>query len=140
MASSVRTFVLPLRLQDVLFLVLNSELFGMVSDPDKPVPGPWTQAEHLPLSNGRCVKSRIRAGPSCWYTNRFGTTAAVRAATGRSEQMLGGRDYTVFAGHFHRYVKHVRNDRRYITLATTAAAVACAARRSASSIMLPGSR
>ena len=35
------------------------------------------------------------------------------------EEMLGERDYTVFAEHFHRYVKHVRNDRKYITLATT---------------------
>ena len=33
--------------KDVLFLVLNSELFGMVSEPDTPVPGPWTQAEQL---------------------------------------------------------------------------------------------
>ena len=33
--------------KDVLFLVLNSELFGMVSKPDTPVPGPWTQAEQL---------------------------------------------------------------------------------------------
>ena len=33
--------------------------------------------------------------------------------------MLGERDYTVFAGHFHRYVKNVRQDRKFITLATT---------------------
>ena len=33
--------------KDVLFVVLNSELFGMVSKPDTPVPGPWTQAEQL---------------------------------------------------------------------------------------------
>ncbi|MCP4544973.1 MAG: hypothetical protein GY835_00750 [bacterium] len=35
------------------------------------------------------------------------------------ENLLQDRDYTVFAGHFHRYTKHVRNDRRYIILATT---------------------
>ena len=33
--------------KDVLFLVLNSELFGMVSDPQSAVPGPWTQAGQL---------------------------------------------------------------------------------------------
>src|SRR5690606_18050753 len=37
----------------------------------------------------------------------------------RIEQKLAGRPYTVFAGHFHRYARHVRNDRRYIVLATT---------------------
>lgn len=37
----------------------------------------------------------------------------------RIEQKLTGRPYTVFAGHFHRYTRHVRNDRRYIVLATT---------------------
>lgn len=37
----------------------------------------------------------------------------------RLEQKLAGRPYTVFAGHFHRYTSHVRNDRRYIVLATT---------------------
>ncbi len=30
-----------------------------------------------------------------------------------------GPDYTVFAGHHHRYVKHVRDDKKHITLATT---------------------
>ena len=35
------------------------------------------------------------------------------------EELLRGRRHTVFAGHFHRYTKHVRNDSRYIVLATT---------------------
>ncbi|MBD3236491.1 MAG: hypothetical protein GF330_07295 [Candidatus Eisenbacteria bacterium] len=34
------------------------------------------------------------------------------------EELLMGRDYTVFAGHFHQYRKHVRRDRRYFVLAT----------------------
>lgn len=37
----------------------------------------------------------------------------------RIEQKLAARPYTVFAGHYHRYTRHVRNDRRYIVLATT---------------------
>ncbi|MEK7765591.1 MAG: metallophosphoesterase, partial [bacterium] len=35
------------------------------------------------------------------------------------EQLLAGRKYTVFAGHQHNYWKTVRQDMRYITLATT---------------------
>jgi hypothetical protein len=37
----------------------------------------------------------------------------------RIERKLEGRPYTVIAGHFHRYTKHIRHDRRYIILATT---------------------
>jgi hypothetical protein len=37
----------------------------------------------------------------------------------RVEELLGARPYTVFAGHYHRYTQHVRNDRQLITLATT---------------------
>jgi len=35
------------------------------------------------------------------------------------EELLKGRPHTVFAGHFHRYTQHVRNEQQYITLATT---------------------
>ena len=35
------------------------------------------------------------------------------------EQLLVGRRHTVFAGHYHTYTKHVRNNSRYIVLATT---------------------
>lgn len=35
------------------------------------------------------------------------------------EELLAGRKHTVFAGHHHRYVKDVRNDANYYTLATT---------------------
>ena len=105
--------------KDVLFLVLNSELFGMVSDPESAVPGPWTQAEQLAFIE-RTLAERpdprwtivIIHQPLWDYRNVRGDWPLV-------EEMLGERDYTVFAGHFHRYVKHVRNDRKYITLATT---------------------
>ena len=106
--------------KNVLFLVLNSELFGMVSDPDKPVPGPWTQAEQLAF-----VERTLREVPDPHWTivlvhqPLWDYRDGPRGDWPAVEQMLGGRDYTVFAGHFHRYVKHVRNDRRYITLATT---------------------
>jgi hypothetical protein len=35
------------------------------------------------------------------------------------EDLLKGRQHTVFAGHNHHYVKYIRNDSKYITLATT---------------------
>jgi hypothetical protein len=41
---------------------------------------------------------------------------------GKVEEWLSGRPHTVFAGHFHRYTQHVRNQQQYITLATTGGA------------------
>lgn len=38
---------------------------------------------------------------------------------GEFEKMLTGRDYTVFAGHKHRYAMNVRQGQRHIMLATT---------------------
>ena len=35
------------------------------------------------------------------------------------EDLVADRDYTVLAGHVHRYTKSIRKDRRYIVLATT---------------------
>ncbi len=106
--------------KDVLFLVLNSELFGMVSEPDTPLPGPWTQAEQLAF-----VERTLESFPDARWTivlvhqPLWDYASGPRGDWPEVERMLGSRDYTVFAGHFHRYVKLVRNDRRYITLATT---------------------
>ena len=106
--------------KDVLFLVLNSELFGMVSEPDTPVPGPWTQAEQLAF-----VERTLESFPDARWTivlvhqPLWDYASGPRGDWPEIERMLASRDYTVFAGHFHRYVKLVRNDRRYITLATT---------------------
>ena len=106
--------------KDVLFLVLNSELFGMVSKPDAPVPGPWTQAEQLAFVE----RTLLRFPDPRWtivlvHQPLWDYASGPRGDWPEVERMLGSRDYTVFAGHFHRYVKLVRNDRRYITLATT---------------------
>ncbi len=106
--------------KDVLFLVLNSELFGMVGDPDTPVPGPWTQAEQLAF-----IAESLREYPDPRWTivvvhqPLWDYAQGVRGEWPQVEAMLGDRDYTVFAGHFHRYVLNVRNDRQYVTLATT---------------------
>ena len=106
--------------KDVLFLVLNSELFGMVSKPDTPVPGPWTQAEQLAF-----VERTLAEVPDPRWTivivhqPLWDYASGVRGDWPKVEAMLADRDYTVFAGHFHHYVKAVRQDRNYITLATT---------------------
>ena len=105
--------------KDVLFLVLNSELFGMVSDPQSAVPGPWTQAEQLAF-----IERTLAEHPDPRWTiviihQPLWDYRNVRGDWPLVEELLGERAYTVFAGHFHRYVKHVRNDRKYITLATT---------------------
>ena len=106
--------------KDVLFLVLNSELFGMVRDMHTPVPGPWTQAEQMAF-----IAETLRRFPDPRWTiviihqPRWDYADAPQDDWQKVEAMLGQRDYTVFAGHSHRYVKIVRQDRRYITLATT---------------------
>lgn len=106
--------------KDVLFLVLNSELFGMAGDPDTPVPGPWTQAEQLAF-----VEHTLREFPDPRWTivlvhqPLWDYDHGRRGDWPKVEAMLGQRDYTVFAGHSHRYVKSVRQGRKFITLATT---------------------
>ena len=105
--------------KDVLFVVLNSELFGMVSKPDTPVPGPWTQAEQLAF-----VERTLADVPDPRWTivivhQPLWDYGGVRGDWPKVEAMLAGRRYTVFAGHFHHYVKAVRQDSNYITLATT---------------------
>lgn len=106
--------------KDVLFLVLNSELFGMAGDPGTSVPGPWTQAAQLDFAR-RTLAEFADARWTIVLVHRplWDSRRGAHPHWRQLEEMLGARDYTVFAGHFHRYVKQVRRDRRYITLATT---------------------
>ncbi len=104
--------------RDVLFLVLNSELFQMVGR-EESLPGPWTQEEQLAF-----VEETLAEFPTPRWTivlvhQPLWDYPTVLDDWLKLEAMLGERDYTVFAGHRHRYVRHVRNDRKYITLATT---------------------
>ncbi len=116
--------------KDVLFLALNSELFGLVHKPTESLPGPWKQAEQLAY-----VEKVLRENAEVRWTFVFihqplwdvpkiplpGQVTAPRMKPDwlRVEQLLGDRPYTVFAGHYHRYTEHVRNNRQFITLATT---------------------
>ena len=103
----------------VLFVVINSELFGMVTQPDTPVPGPWKQADQMAF-----IKSVLAQHPDPRWTivllhQPLWTYPSVNEDWLEVEALLGERDYTVFAGHFHQYSRVTRNERNFITLATT---------------------
>jgi len=107
------------RYKDVLFLVLNSELFGMVGAPDTPVPGPWQQQDQMSF-----VRSVLAQNPDPRWTmvlihQPLWTMNPINPDWLEVEELLGERDYTVFAGHYHQYSRVERHDRNYITLATT---------------------
>ncbi len=105
--------------KDVLFVVLNSELFGMVGSPDIPVPGPWKQSEQMHF-----IAQVLTQHPSPRWTivllhQPLWDTPEIDEDWLRVEELLGRRNYTVFAGHYHQYNLVQRNDRKFITLATT---------------------
>ncbi len=105
--------------KDVLFLVLNSELFGMVGSPDTPVPGPFNQAQQM-----QYVEEVLRDYQNARWTvvlthQPLWDMPSMDPDWERVEALLGERPYTVFAGHYHRYKLTERHDRRYYTLATT---------------------
>ncbi len=105
--------------KDVLFVVLNSELFGMVGQPDTPVPGPWEQADQMVF-----VRSVLAQHPDPRWTivllhQPLWTHQDVNEDWLEVESLLGGREYTVIAGHYHQYSRVTRHNRNFITLATT---------------------
>jgi hypothetical protein len=104
----------------VLFLALNSELFGMVHDRTKSLPGPWTQAEQMAFVERVLADHRgarwtfVLVHQPLWD---YGPQPHPDWA--KVEALLEDRPHTVFAGHFHRYTEQLRGGRQYITLATT---------------------
>jgi hypothetical protein len=107
------------RYKDVLFLVLNSELFSSVSKPGEPVAGPDTQAEQLAFAQRVLETERDARFTFVLIHQPLWDRPQPHPDWLRVEEWLGTRPYLVFAGHFHSYTKQVRNDRRFITLATT---------------------
>jgi hypothetical protein len=103
----------------VLFLVLNSELFGMVGQPDVPLPGPWTQAEQMAYIEQVLTDKYDARWTIVLLHQPLWDTAEIDEDWLKVEELLGSRNYTVFAGHHHRYNLARRHDRNYITLATT---------------------
>jgi hypothetical protein len=105
--------------KDVLFVVLNSELFGMVSDPRQSVPGPETQEEQMSWLQAVLEANRDRRYTFVIVHQPLWDRHRQHPDWTKAEEWLGRRPYLVLAGHTHSYTKHVRHDRRYITLATT---------------------
>ena len=103
----------------VLFLVLNSELFGMVGRPDVPVPGPWNQDQQMAFVDRVLADHADARWTVVLLHQPLWAADVIDADWLRVEELLGERNYTVFAGHYHRYSKDRRNDRNFITLATT---------------------
>ncbi|HJO24460.1 MAG: metallophosphoesterase [Myxococcota bacterium] len=106
--------------KDVHFVVLNSELFSAVGRRGQTIPGPDTQKAQMAWVEqvlGQDRKARwtfVLIHQPLWdYGDR------IHPDWRRVEELLGDRPYTVFAGHIHEYTALTRNDRRYITLATT---------------------
>jgi hypothetical protein len=105
--------------KDVLFLVLNSEAFGMVHDPGTPVPGPFVQTEQMAWIRKTLKNNTSRRWTIVIVHQPLWDSPKIHPDWLAVEKMLAGRPHTVFAGHQHRYVKHRRNEQSYITLATT---------------------
>jgi len=57
--------------------------------------------------------------PIWLYENNGQAPNATGTGWDKVEEALLDRDFTVFAGHFHRYAKYVRNKKNYYILATT---------------------
>lgn len=105
--------------KDVLFLVLNSELFGMVSDPEVSLPGPWTLEQQMQFIETVLANNKDARWTVVLIHQPLWNKEKIHPDWLRVEQLLGERNYTVFAGHEHRYSKNRRHNRNYITLATT---------------------
>src|SRR5688572_16662733 len=105
--------------RDVLFLCLNSE------DPQRHMSAEQVEYVRKALAENKNVRWTLAFlhQPLWVYENRAAQTAQDEKPTGwldmENALAADGRQYTVFAGHMHNYTKQVRNDRRYITLAST---------------------
>jgi hypothetical protein len=107
------------RYRDVLFVALNSELFGMVHDPKTPLPGPWTQADQLAFLERVLAENRDARWTFVLIHQPLWDSPQPKEDWQKVEALLAERPHTVFAGHFHRYTQHRRGEHQYITLATT---------------------
>lgn len=94
--------------RDVLFLCLNTE-----GPPASQIsPQQIEYAERVLAENKDVRWTLVFQHKPLWaYDNAPGWA--------EMEALLAGRKHTVFAGHFHNYLKYERNDSKYFVLATT---------------------
>ncbi len=120
--------------KDVLFLVLNSELFPGAAGGGRDFATPDEQARQMAY-----VEAALREHRDVRWTFVFlhqpfwemgtgegedGEDSGVNPDWRRVEAWLEGRPHTVFAGHLHRYHHEERHGHDRITLATTGGASA----------------
>ena len=112
--GEVRPALLPLRLPDVLFLMLNTD------DPPGQGDGGIEQRSRSTTSRRCWTTTQACAGRSWSCTGRSGReTSPDRTAGWTSRRRWRAGKYTVFCGHIHRYQKFVRKGMNYYQLATT---------------------
>ncbi|MDH5738672.1 MAG: metallophosphoesterase, partial [Gammaproteobacteria bacterium] len=99
----------------VLFLVLNSELFGMVDDGNTPLPGPWEQSDQMAFIEKVLAENTDARWTIVLTHQPLWDLWESNADWLKVEALLGDRKHTVFAGHFHRYSRQIRQNRDYIT-------------------------
>ncbi len=114
--------------RDVLFLCLNSqETPGLAyRSPDRYLSDEQIAWAKATLERHRDVRwTLVFMHQPLWVYEQEWTETGEEVFAGRDtgftevEAALAGRDYTVFAGHMHRYTQFERHDRRYLVLATT---------------------
>ena len=91
----------------------------MVGDSDRAIPGPWQQGEQMEFVS-QVLQDYANARWTIVIVHQpLWDSETIHPDWLKVESMLGDRRYTVFAGHHHRYLRTMRHDRKYITLATT---------------------
>ncbi len=96
--------------RDVLFLCLNTEDTGKRYISDRQIDYFRKVLTYNPP--GRVRWTLVFMHEPMWLGTSYENWQQL-------ESLLEGRDYTVFAGHVHRYGKAIRNGKRYYILATT---------------------
>jgi hypothetical protein len=102
--------------RDVLFLMLNSE------DPPGNSRGRMSEDQLAWLEKTLAAHPKPRWTLVFLHKPMWIREAGVTNNWEKAEKLLVGRNYTVFAGHVHRYQKFVRQGQNYYMLATTGGA------------------
>lgn len=103
--------------RDVLFLGLNSD------DPHEEGGDPRISKEQIDFVQATLKENaKARWTVVCLHKPMWAFKNLEKSGWLDVEKALNGRNYTVFAGHFHRYRKFVRNGMNYYQLSTTGGA------------------
>jgi predicted phosphodiesterase len=98
--------------KNVLFLCINS---------DDPFPAKISVKQTDEIAQALKDNKDVRWTLLFFHRPLWVETESKDTGWEKVEALLKGRPYTVFTGHTHHYKKYIRNDQRYIVLATTGA-------------------